>query len=108
METDPLAVEIGARIRAQRVEREMTGKALADELEIPATQVTAWERGRVAPSARSILLVARALGCDPASLLPGEVPDASAISMRVARLPAAALPDLARFVALLETAYSPR
>jgi transcriptional regulator with XRE-family HTH domain len=108
MDTDPLAVEIGARIRALRVERGMTGKALADELEVPATQVTAWERGRVAPSARSILLLARALGCEAARLLPGGTPEAGALSARIARLPAAALADLASFVALLEKAYGPR
>ncbi len=108
MDTDPLAVEIGGLIRALRIERGMTGKALAEELAIPATQVTAWERGRVAPSARSILLVARALGCEAARLLPGSTPEADAISARIARLPTAALADLAGFVALLEKAYRPR
>ncbi len=108
MQTDPLALEIGARIRALRVERNMTGKALAAELGIPATQLTAWERGRVAPSARSILVLAQALGSEPASLLPIQDLEAHVLARRVGQLPAAALPDLARFLALLERAHSTR
>jgi len=105
METDPLALRIGARIRALRIERGMTGKALAAELQIPATQLTAWERGRVAPSARSILVLARALSAEPATLLPAEAFDARTLAARVQRLPEAALPDLARFLSILERAH---
>ncbi len=108
MQTDPLAVEIGARIRALRVDRGMTGTALAAELGIPATQLTAWERGRVAPSARSILVLARALGSEPASLLPAQDLEAHVLAKRVALLPEAALPDLARFLAILERAHGTR
>lgn len=106
MATDPLAVQIGARIRALRIQRGMTGKVLAAELQIPATQLTAWERGRVAPSARSILVLARALGAEPATLLPpAEAFEVRTLAARVQQLPEGALPDLARFLSILERAY---
>ncbi len=106
MATEPLALQIGAQVRALRVQRGMSGKALAEELGVPGTQITAWERGRVVPSARSLLVLGRALKCEPAAFLPAEAPDAAALAARVARLPALALPDLARFLVILERAYA--
>lgn len=103
MQTDPLAVEIGERIRAQRAARQMTGRALAEKVGVPATTVTTWERGRVIPGGRSLILLARALGCRASAFLPDD-DDAAALFARIERLPAAALADLERFVAVLERA----
>lgn len=103
MQTDPLAIEIGERIRAQRAARQMTGRALAEKIGVPATTVTTWERGRVIPGGRSLILLARALGCRASALLPDD-DGAVALLARIERLPAAALADLERFVALLERA----
>lgn len=103
METDPLAVEIGARIRAQRAAREMTGRNLAEKVGVPATTITTWERGRVVPGGRSLILLARALGCRASALLPDDGAPTT-LSARIERLPATALADLERFVSLLERA----
>lgn len=105
MQTDPLALEVGAQIRALRTERGMSGKALAGLLKVPSTQLTAWERGRVVPSARSLLLLARALHCPAAALLPDLASDRVGLVARVERLPARALPELASMLAVLERAY---
>jgi len=105
MQTDPLALEVGAQIRALRTERNMTGTALASLLAVPATQITAWERGRVVPSARSLLLLARALQCPASALLPDGASDRDGLVARVTQLPARALPELASMLALLERAY---
>lgn len=104
MATDPLAVEIGARIRSLRTSRGMTGKALADELALPPTAITAWERGRVIPGGRSLVLLARALGCRVSALLPDEGAGSDELLVRIGRLPAPARIELERFVALLERA----
>jgi transcriptional regulator with XRE-family HTH domain len=103
METDPLAVEIGARIRAQRAACEMTGRLLAEKVGVPATTITVWERGRVIPGGRSLILLARALGCRVSALLPDDG-GAATLSARIERLSAGALADLERFVSLLERA----
>ena len=108
MATDPLALEVGAQIRGLRIQRGMSGKALAEALGVPGTQVTVWERGRVVPSVRSLLLLARALECDPTALLPPRSADVAGLSARIAVLPAASVPDLERFVTLLERAYANR
>lgn len=105
METDPLALAVGAQIRALRIQRGLSGKALAAQLGVPGTQITAWERGRVVPSARSLLLLSRALGCEPAVFFPAQTPDPEVLAARVQRLPPGALPDLARFLAILERAH---
>lgn len=108
MATDPLALEVGAQIRALRLARGMTGKALAAALGVPGTQVTVWERGRVVPSVRSLLLIAQALECDPTELLPVRRTDAAELAARLATLPAACIPDVERFITLVERAYAGR
>lgn len=106
MQTDPLAVEIGSRIRSLRTGRGMTGAALAAELKIPASALTAWEHGRVAPSAHSLLALMRALACGPSDLLPaGEARAARPLPERLKQLPPEALADVERFVTLLERAH---
>jgi transcriptional regulator with XRE-family HTH domain len=104
METDPLAVEIGSRIRAQRAACDMTGRLLAEKVGVPATTITVWERGRVIPGGRSLILLARALGCRVSALLPDDDGGAATLSARIERLSAGALADLERFVSLLERA----
>lgn len=104
METDPLAVEIGARIRAQRAAREMTGRSLAKAVGVPPTTVTVWERGRVVPGGRSLVLLARALGCRVSALLPDDEGPTATLSTRIERLSAGSLADLERFLTVLERA----
>lgn len=108
MATDPLAIEVGAQIRARRIQCGMSGKALAEALGVPGTQVTVWERGRVVPSIRSLLLLARVLRCDPSALLPLRSSDLAGLAARITSLPAASVPDLERFVVVLERAYASR
>ena len=102
MDVDPLGADIGARIRARRRECGMTGKALAAKLSVPSTTVTAWERGRVLPGARSLLLLGRALDTPAATFLVDPDINAHELATRVSRLSPRLLPDLVRFLTLLE------
>lgn len=104
MDTDPLAIEVGARIRAVRLERGLTGAELSRRLGVPSTALTAWERGRVVPSVRTLLSLASALGVAPAELLGAEIVDVALLAERIGRLSPTALAELARFVDLLERA----
>lgn len=103
-ETDPLALEIGERVFEARTRRGMKGVTLAAALEVPPSALTAWERGRVVPSVRTLLALAKALRVGPTELLPG-TDRVSALEERIRRLPAAARPDLERLLDLLERAY---
>lgn len=105
MDVDPLGAAIGGLVRERRVALGMTGKSLAEQLEVPATTITAWERGRVVPGARALLRLARVLGVPAATLLPEMRPDPANLADRILRLPPSALPDLERFVAVLEAAH---
>ena len=101
----PIAVQIGARIRAARQARNLTARALAKAVGIPAPHISNLETGRVEPRSSTLLALAKAIGCRPADLLPTEASlDRGALEARVAALPDEALPELDRLLSLLERA----
>ena len=65
--------EIGQRLRALRLAREMTQAQLAEVLGIPSTNVSGIERGVRGISVQQLVKLARALDVAPAQIL-GETP----------------------------------
>ena len=68
--------EIGQRLRALRLAREMTQAQLAEVLGIPSTNVSGIERGARGISVQQLVKLARALDVAPAQIL-GETPKKS-------------------------------
>jgi len=72
--SDMLAT-IGANLRAERVRRNLTQEAVADRAGLGVTQIARMERGETDTGISKYVLVARAIGIDPAEIfygLPGE------------------------------------
>jgi len=61
---------IGARIRAARLARGLTQKAVGDALGINDRHVQAWESGRRNPGRKHLAKLAEVLGLQVADLLP--------------------------------------
>jgi len=68
---DPLYVEIGGRMRALRLLARKTQAQVAEAAGIDSSFYGQLERGRNVPSVKTVLSIARALGVEPAALLPG-------------------------------------
>jgi transcriptional regulator with XRE-family HTH domain len=69
MTADALALEIGARLRLLRRRADMKAQTLAKRLGVTRHTVWNWERGRSSPDAYHLVLLARALGVTPGSIL---------------------------------------
>ena len=70
-----LAVEIGRRVRRQRLKLGLTQEALAERGEFHPTEVSSIEMGRRNLSVVSLVRLAAALEMDPARLVKGLTPD---------------------------------
>ena len=70
------ASELGARVRARRVELGWSQMRLADAAGVHFTYVSSIERGERNVSLQNILRLAAALTIDPAALVAGLQPDA--------------------------------
>jgi transcriptional regulator with XRE-family HTH domain len=69
MTADALALEIGARLRLLRRRADMKAQTLAKRLGVTRHTVWNWERGRSSPDAYNLVLLARAFGVTPGSIL---------------------------------------
>ncbi len=67
--TRKVAVEVGARIEAQRRARGVSASALARHLGVMYQQVRRFEQGVKLPTTLEVMLIAEALDCDPGVLL---------------------------------------
>lgn len=65
-----IAAAIGSRITAKRVAIGVSGRALALAAHMSDSTICRIEHGDHGPSVESLILIARALGCDPGELLP--------------------------------------
>ena len=66
-------MEMGRRIAARRRELGLTQKQLAEQLEVTAQSVSAWERGKTVPEAERLEALADVLQISVSSLLEGGV-----------------------------------
>ena len=66
--------EMGLRIAARRRELGLTQKRLAEQMEVTAQSVSAWERGKTVPEAERLEVLADVLQISVSSLLEGSVP----------------------------------
>lgn len=62
-------MEIGARIRQYRLEKEITQAALAQKIGVHLTTIKNWERSVTVPTEAYIQRIAKALDVNPAALL---------------------------------------
>jgi transcriptional regulator with XRE-family HTH domain len=67
----------GKALRAQRLDKQLTLRELADASGVALSTISDLEHGRIeAPSYQTVVLLAGALGMDPADLWPVELPPA--------------------------------
>ena len=66
---DPLAVRLGADVRRRRERHGLSQAALAAAVGRDRTTVCRWEAGERLPTVPALLALARALGCEPGTLL---------------------------------------
>ncbi len=69
---DPLYVEIGRRMRSLRAALKMTQAQVAEAAGIDSSFYGQLERGANVPSLKTLMTVAKALGAEPAALLPSQ------------------------------------
>ena len=97
----PVAVEIGDRIRTARLRRGLLALELAQKVGISAPHLSNLENGRVEARVATLLGLAAAIGCPLAELLPTAATRAQLLA-RVNALPDASLPALEQVLSLLE------
>ena len=65
-------MDTAARIKALRLESQLTQRQLADRVDVEPITVSRWERGKAVPSDLNRVLLARAFNVHPNDLLPTE------------------------------------
>lgn len=60
---------VGARIRARRIQADLTQVELAQAVQVGQTAVSQWERGLTVPTLRNLATIAKVLGCTQSDLL---------------------------------------
>lgn len=65
-----VAAAVGLRLRQQRERRGMSQHGLARRVGCDSTLINRYEAGRRVPSVPTVVVLAEALGCAPADLLP--------------------------------------
>jgi transcriptional regulator with XRE-family HTH domain len=70
---NPLAVKIGAAIKAARLQQGLAGREVADHLKTTVGAVGNWERGANIPAAGNLFALAELLRIDPTALAKGQL-----------------------------------
>lgn len=68
------AEELGNRVRSARENARLSQETLGEKAGMHRTYIGHLERGEVNPTLYSIVVVAHALGCDPAEFVSGILP----------------------------------
>lgn len=88
--SDPIDVEIGARIRTFRLARRMTQSDLGRAIERTFPQIQKYENGANRIAASTLIRVAQALGVSPRDLLsPESIADQPAMPLELMATPGA-------------------
>jgi len=61
--TSTSPASVGARIRARRIQADLTQVELAQAVSVGQTAVSQWERGMTVPTLRNLATIAHVLGC---------------------------------------------
>lgn len=88
---DPIDVEVGGKIKAQRRLMEMSQEALASKLGVTFQQIQKYEKGTNRVSSSRLATIANVFGVPPAYFFPGSTFDAGRPTM-------AAAPELLSFI----------